>query len=58
MHARTADAETMRIGNRWPILGALMLAVMVIMLDNSVLNVALPAIGTALGAAMRNCNGW
>ncbi len=52
MDARAAaDAEAMRIGNRWPILGALMLAVMVIMLDNSVLNVALPSIGTALGAS-------
>ena len=52
MDARTtADTEAMRIGDRWPILGALMLAVMVIMLDNSVLNVALPAIGTALGAS-------
>lgn len=52
MTARTtADAEAMRIGDRWPILGALMLAVMVIMLDNSVLNIALPAIGTALGAS-------
>ncbi len=30
----TADAEAMRIGDRWPILGALTLAVMVIMLDN------------------------
>jgi EmrB/QacA subfamily drug resistance transporter len=43
-------ADELTIGDRWPILGALMLAAMVIMLDNSVLNVALPSISTALHA--------
>jgi MFS transporter, DHA2 family, multidrug resistance protein len=42
----------MRIGTRWPIMIALMLSVAVIMLDNSVLNVALPAIGAALHAGI------
>ncbi len=41
----------MRIGARWPIMAALMLSVMVIMLDNSVLNVALPTIGVRLHAS-------
>lgn len=43
--------DEVRIGDRWPTLAALMLAAMVIMLDNSVLNVALPTIGTALHAS-------
>jgi EmrB/QacA subfamily drug resistance transporter len=45
-----ADSE-MKIGSRWPIMVALMLATAVIMLDNSVLNVALPTIGAQLHAS-------
>ncbi|MFT4108596.1 MFS transporter [Propionicimonas sp.] len=46
----TTAGDEARIGDRWPVLAALMLAAMVIMLDNSVLNVALPTIGSALQA--------
>jgi MFS transporter, DHA2 family, multidrug resistance protein len=49
--AEPPTASETRIGARWPTLIALMLAVAVIMLDNSVLNVALPAIGLALHAS-------
>jgi EmrB/QacA subfamily drug resistance transporter len=46
----TASKQDLRIGDRWPILIALMFAVLVIMLDNTVLNVALPTIGRELQA--------
>lgn len=48
--AARATKDELRIGARWPIMVALVLAVLVIMLDNSVLNVALPSIGTSLHA--------
>jgi MFS transporter, DHA2 family, multidrug resistance protein len=47
-----ADPEQLRIGSRWPVIVALMLASAVIMLDNSVLNVALPRIGAELHASI------
>jgi len=47
-----AAPEQLRIGSRWPVIVALMLASAVIMLDNSVLNVALPTIGKELHASL------
>jgi MFS transporter, DHA2 family, multidrug resistance protein len=47
-----ADPEQLRIGSRWPVIVALMLASAVIMLDNTVLNVALPKIGVELHASI------
>ncbi len=44
----TLENATNRIGDRWPVLAALMLATLTVMLDNSVLNVALPTIGRDL----------
>jgi EmrB/QacA subfamily drug resistance transporter len=49
--AKVTATNELKIGDRWPLLGALMLAAMVIMLDNSVLNVALPSISSDLGAS-------
>jgi MFS transporter, DHA2 family, multidrug resistance protein len=43
-----SDPDELQIGSRWPIMVALMLASAVIMVDNSVLNVALPTIGRDL----------
>lgn len=48
----TVRPEQLRIGSRWPVIAALMLASAVIMLDNSVLNVALPTIGVKLHASI------
>ena len=50
--AESPPGSELRIGIRWPVMIALMLAVAVIMLDNSVLNVALPTIGAALHASI------
>lgn len=52
MSVPSHDPEELRIGARWPVLAALMLASAVIMIDNSVLNVALPAIGRDLHAGV------
>ncbi len=46
-----AAPEPPAIGSRWPMLVGLLMATMVVMLDNSVLNVALPSIGRELEAS-------
>ncbi|SER26393.1 drug resistance transporter, EmrB/QacA subfamily [Lentzea xinjiangensis] len=51
MTSTTEEAGVRPHPQRWAVLGVLCLAVMVVVLDNTVLNVAIPSISTGLGAS-------